>query len=225
MASNTILEFKFSVCLKDGCSLLSLSDTTGEYDVNINPYGWFPDTTGSSLQLPYISDVETCIMKLYEPDGTEHILDLFSSYNAFLSLTGTPVNIVSEAFSLDTFVDGWYTINIEISGRTLQGITNDWSTSYSEDFFFTCNAQCKIDNMFSMITDSDLTNTPSPCLQCDSKSNSILQSAIQAQAFLNSAINAACCSKKNMAIKLLNRASFEAAKQGCTSCHWYVYYM
>ncbi len=209
--SNTTLEPNFHICEKDGCRKISIEDTTGLFEETINPQGWATDVLiPVGTNLPYLNECTNSVLDVIFPDESTIQVNLKTLYGDFFPNTDKQEVLVSNADLgiTGSLPDGWYSFTLTYSGSTLYGADIVWSASITKQIFFTCQTQCQVDKMLTQIKDSD----------CSTCSDNIQTSALLAQLYLNAAENAACCTKKNMATKLLARATFEANKSGCSSC-------
>lgn len=205
--TNTTTQVDFSVCQKQGCSTIELTDNTGLYDALLNSDGYGSDVN------TLLDTLTASYLDITFPDDSTYTIDINSIYDisTFPNSNNVPVLFTyADAGLSNNFPDGVYIFNYRVQGTTneVSGGENSAESSLEKYILFTCQTQCAIDNMFSKIS-------PEEC-GCDS--NSALQAALKAQGFLKAACDAMSCGKANMASKLLKRAQFEASKNNCKSC-------
>lgn len=209
--SNTTLEPNFHICELQGCRKISLEDTTGLYEETNNPGGWGTDASiADDVQNPYVTEVTNATLDFIFPDLSTFQVDLKALYADIfpntdkqdVTLTNTNLGLVG------AFPTGWYTVTYTVSGSQIGGEDVIWSASTTKELFFVCSVQCSLDNAFVTI-DSSI---------CEECSENKLGSIVLAQGYLDAAKAAACCNQTKKALKLLDRASFELNKNGCSKC-------
>ena len=124
------LVLSFSSCLKTKCSVLSITDTSGVYNVTTNPTGWgSPNLLGSA--------VTTATLTITPPGGSAQVVNVLSQIPA--TVTG---DITFTDITLSSYTDGVTTIAYSVS---------DGATTYSKssDILFTCEARSCIDKMWA----------------------------------------------------------------------------
>ncbi len=204
--TNTTTQVEFSVCQKQGCSTIEITDLTEAYDALLNPDGY-----GDAVNL--ISDITGSFLDIIFPDESEYTVDINSIYsiNSFPNLLNIPVLLTYADLGLsDNPEDGVYIFTYRVTGTATTPDAAEVSAESSQQKYilFTCKTQCAIDNMFSQVNPEE----------CGCSENSMLQAAIKAQGWLNAACEAMACGKSNLASKLLKKAQFEASKNKCKSC-------
>lgn len=128
-----------SACLRDGCSKLVVTDTTGVYDATNNPYGW----GDASTLLEADVDSATITITYTDSDGNDSEIDS-------IDVTSQIPADVTDSFEFDViegdFEDGYYTITYTITAGT---------ATYTKSFrvFFYCTVKCCIDKLAASIAD------------------------------------------------------------------------
>lgn len=205
--TNTTTQVDFSVCQKQGCSTIELTDTTGLYDALLNPDGYGSDVN------TLIDTITGSLLDITFPDDTTYSININSLYDLGTFPNTANLGILltyAEAGLSDNFPDGVYIFNYRVQGTTTEvpDAENVAESTQEKYILFTCQTQCSIDNMFSKVSPED----------CGCDENSALQAVIKAQGYLNAACEAMACGKSKLASKLLKRAQFEASKNNCKSC-------
>ncbi len=201
--TNTDLVLNFSICQKIGCRDLTFEESTPLYSSI--------DLTGWGAPNPELIDVLSYNLIFTSPSDEIYNVNLLTAFPTITPVLNQELTVTNSMLGFNTsFEDGLWTITLKAEG-IYTDITDTevaFSTSTTKYFFFTCQTQCKLDKMLAKITADE----------CSSCNDTILKQVINAQMYLNAANAAACCGQSNKAAKLLARANFIAAKNGCSNC-------
>ena len=128
-----------SVCLKNKCKSLQITDITGVYNVSTNPTGWEDALTVLG------SEVQSAIVDITFPDGSTQQVDVTSEIPA--PVTGDFVFTLVTPTAGGVFPDGEYKFTYTIV--TTPGAANPGTYTFNACVFFTCNIQCKVDKRWA----------------------------------------------------------------------------
>ncbi len=165
----------FSVCLKDKCANLQLTDTTGT-----GTDKWEDSVSGS--------DINTGEIIITFPSGSTQTEDITSQIPDTVSGDFTYNDI-----SLDNKEDGIHSIKYKLTNSDL-----DPSEVYSreEDILFTCNVECKQDSMVGKIPEK---------IREGCGHGSFIESAMLGEALIEALKSSAACYKTTNISSILSR--------------------
>ena len=192
------LGIDFCVTQQPACKYLKFKDETGVYDAVYN-------TTGYGTPNPAVSDALTATLVVTLPDGTvTSVINLFPLNMPDTS--GIEIYITNAMLGLGTasLPNGIYTWTYTVTGND----GSAFSSTKTIKTFVDCQAQCCIDKMFAKVELST----------CDCCANSKLDSALEAQGWLDSANHAFNCGKPVLAKKLLAKVEQLCTLTKCNSC-------
>lgn len=187
------LELKLSVCFKDKCSKLQISDATGAYSTN--------NTTGWGAPNLALGDVTEATLTVTPPNVT-------SATNFDVTTTVTSATIVEGLFILKTvqnsdltggaLVDGIYTITYEVT---------DGEDTYTTTIktFSTCKADCCVEKMKAKFKKE----------LCGCNWKTFWDNYKKAEALLYGAKSAFACGKEDEAKDLLDQVNKICSIQKC----------
>lgn len=189
------LEPKLSICVKNACSTLVISETTGAYSAtNVGGYGTPNPATG---------DVSAASLKIIAPDETEYTINLltegFPNTNSSFEYEIPSADVDDRTNIEDGYWQFIYTVTA--SGTDYIGTTSA---------ILHCNISCCINKM--------LLNLDTDC-DCDEQNTTKIQDYVKAKAFLDALRHYAYCGNldKFDNIKLiLDRL---CAKTDCKTCN------
>jgi hypothetical protein len=126
------LELKLSLCFKEKCSKLQISDATGEYDVTTNPTGWGAPNLA-------LADVDSATVVLTPPGGSAINYDVTAEVQGGTIVDGTFLLKLVDNITLN---DGIYTVTYTV-------VDEDTDTEYTITVksFSTCKADCCVEKM------------------------------------------------------------------------------
>jgi len=186
------LELKLNVCFAEKCSVLSIKDATGLYNVTTNPTGWgapnlaLGDVTEATISVtPPNSNVATT-QDVTTTVQTASIVDgLFSLYNF-------------TTFTSGSLIDGVYTITYTVT---------DGETTYTTTVtsFSTCKADCCIEKMKAKFCE----------YMCGCDWEIYWANYKRAEALLYAAKSAFACGKNAQAKDLLDQVNKICSIQKC----------
>ena len=131
---------KITACLKNSCSTLSVTDTTGMYDVTNNPSGWpigYVNTSISAATLTiFINGVSVKVVDLINPTN---------QFPATITGTFTFPDIDLTGIYTDGIITVVYSVTDNASGTPIDLATYDFEALY------TCQARACIDKMWAEI--------------------------------------------------------------------------
>ena len=114
------LELKLSLCFKEKCSKLQISDATGEYDVTTNPTGWGAPNLA-------LADVDSATVVLTPPGGSAINYDVTAEVQGGIIVDGTFLLKLVDNITLN---DGIYTVTYTVVDEdTDTGGRPGWSES------------------------------------------------------------------------------------------------
>lgn len=182
MALETILRLQTEVCEKD-CKSFGFSETTGAYDVLLDPTGW-------GAPNPLTSNATAATLDIYAPGNSSATPTLSVNLLATTNFPNTNPTIeyliTNTALGLSgKLTDGLWvfvytvTVNTVVYQQTIQKIT-------------TCNAKCCVDGLFGAIEDFD----------CDECKDEAIKRAMDASAFYQGMVSAAGCGKIDKFLKI-----------------------
>lgn len=173
---------KFCATIKDNCSVLKITDTTGVYHSITNPLGWGAPSTILASNLTAATITYTVGDSTVRADSTE--------VNVLANIQSPVVGefIIAE-IDLDDYVDG----NIQIT-YTLTTATDTYVTK--KVYFFTCNARCCINKMWAKIAEE---------CDCGCETEKMIEDAMMAEGFLKAVNSAASCVSTEGRQKLLDK--------------------
>jgi len=136
------LTLQLSYCQSNGCKTLTITDSTGTYDVTTNPTGcdplWLPDVTAATLVIT-------------DPSDNEYTIDIISDLGIDYSTAtvdtleyDVPSTLLGKS-STEAFDDGIYEVVYTI---TLLGVT---TFTVTRMFAVDCSLRCDIDSLLAMV--------------------------------------------------------------------------
>jgi hypothetical protein len=191
------LQPRISTCIKNnGCSAIILNETTGVYDVNLNPTGYGAPNIA-------VGDVTETHIYVTMPDGT--VIDILNPTGLPTSDESLEYEITAAALDETLITDGLYIIEYTVT----DGITV-YSTG-TKYFLYTCNVDCCVAKMFAKIA------TVTNC-QCD---DVIIKNALYASALLEGMKASANCGNTTNISKILTKlqsiCGFTTTDCGCSN--------
>lgn len=122
-----------TACLKNSCTTLSVTDTTGVYNATTNPGGWGSQNTGGA-------DVAKATITIILPNGSEQEEDVTDQIPD--PVTGT---FDFTDITLDAYVDGIMTIVYTVTNSAGRDRT------YKYEVLFVCQTRACVDNMWAEV--------------------------------------------------------------------------
>lgn len=191
------------LCQSSNCKIITLTETTGAYNVSNNPGGW-------GAPNPLTNSVDNSTIVITPPSGVAYsfagapLPDSTGTVEIDFSIA-TNGSIQKNANGTTAFSDGIYTVQYTVNG-TIGPDT--YTATTTQQFLLTCQIRCCIDKMFHLASQSD-------CTDCK---NEKLNNALEAETFLKSAEYAAACGKIEMAKKHLAKAQWICNTKNCLNC-------
>ena len=179
---------KINFCLKNTCSVISISDVTGIYHVSNNPTGWgSPNAQGA--------DVLTATITITNPDGIEQIVDVSSQIPD--PVTG---DFTFEDITLSDYKDGVTSLNYTIITST------DTYRAYAETLLI-CNTRACVEKMWATVA----------CKSCAGNCDlsSLIDDANLAEGLLNGLNSSASCCNKDCVNRVLEAIEQLCAFENC----------
>lgn len=176
---------KISVCLKNGCKTLKITDTTGVYNASSNPEGWEDASTVAG------SEVQSATIKIESPGGGEETIDVTSQIPDPV-IGNFDFNDIP-ASNGSTYADGYYKFTYTIV--TDPGANNPGTYKTTLCVYFTCNSECYVNGLWAEVAKD---------LCCDSCNAPTTREEAQiAEGFLSAIKSAAACGDIDTADKLV----------------------
>lgn len=207
------LQLGLHICQSSNCKQLTISETTGTYNVDTNPGGW------GAPNLPLPTDPTlNAIIEITAPDGTVYTFDKSDIGPNFpfpdptgleemvFNYNGGIVGNYTNPTGVVAFPDGYYAIKYTIT--YLKGIT-PVTLFTNQSIILTCQTRCCVDKLFHAASQTK------ECADCD---NNLLNKALEAEAYLKSAEYAAGCGKVEMAKQNLAKAQWICNSYKCSNC-------
>lgn len=184
------LELKLSLCFKEKCSKLQISDATGEYDVTTNPTGW----GAPNLDL---ADVDSATVVLIPPGGSAINYDVTAEVQGGTIVDGTFLLKLVDNITLN---DGIYTVTYTV-------VDEDTDTEYTITVksFSTCKADCCVEKMKTKFKEE----------LCGCNWENFWDYYKRAEALLYAAKSAFACGKDAQATDLLTQVNKICSIQKC----------
>lgn len=179
-----------SACL-NGCTGITITDTTGFYNVTTNPGGWNNSSTvyRTDSDDPYLMEATLTITLNSSPTPLETIDVLATVQNAILSTFDLYSYAPVDIFGNSTLADGSYTI-------TYTTVDSD-DVTYTTDTVVVvyCNVACCVSKLAVAVADQD-------CNTCESDA---FDTFVLADGILQALNAVAECSGETEFLKLLNK--------------------
>lgn len=184
--------------LNNSCSELSFSETTGAYSVT--------NTGGYGAPNPATSDIETYVLVITAPDGTQYTIDLKNT-GLFPTTNSTIVYTIPMALLGNRTVieDGYW----QFSWSALSaGPTHSIGNSAA---YFTCNADCCVAALLAKIDFTD------DCCCSDDHNN--INDYLKAKVLLEGLKNAAFCGNISLFHNIQTTLDKICRKTDCKTCN------
>jgi hypothetical protein len=201
---NTNLVLGVHLCQSSNCKIITLTETTGAYNVSNNPGGW-------GAPNPETNSLDSLQVIITTPANTPYTFttiagwpDVTGNVEANFSI-GSNGAIQNNSNGTTAFSDGIYTVQYTVNGTIAP---NTYTATTTQQFLLTCQIRCCIDKMFHLASQSD-------CTDCK---NEKLSNALEAEAFLKAAEYDAACGKIEMAKKHLAKAQWICNTKNCLNC-------
>ena len=191
------LEPIISVCLKNKCKSLQITDITGVYNVSTNPTGWEDVATVLG------SEVQSAIVDITFPDGSTQQVDVTSQIPA--PITGDFVFTLVPPTAGGVFPDGEYKIVYTIV--TTVGATNPGTYTYNTCVFFFCNIECFVSKQWA--------ETAQILCGCNCDAELVLKQTQLIEGMFVAMKSAAACSQIDVATALLAKLTNLSTFNSC----------
>ena len=187
-------------CLSNSCTELSVSETTGVYNVTTNPGGY-------GTPNPATGDVSSYVLVITDPDDVEYTIDLFangfpttnSDFEYSIPLTSLGNRTVIE--------DGYWQFAWTVVS------TGPVTSTGNSAYYFTCNTECCVAALLANIVLED-----NGC-NCNDDATAKQMDYLRAKAFLESLKNAAFCGKLTLFNNIKTAINKMCAKTDCKTCN------
>lgn len=187
----------FDLCVVKACRELTFTDTTNAYDALLNTTGY--DQNDDVVDHPGTTGVTAVSLVVHIPSGDNFTFDLlgegFPTIDDELAYTITSSDLGYTDFITDGIYTAIYTVVYSEEVGTF---------TTSKQFFFTCQAECCIEKLYSRVV-----------TLCDSCENDALNQAFKAEKTLKLAKNAFACGNTAEAKLLLAKVQYICSNANC----------
>lgn len=197
------------VCYSCCSGKFTLFDNTGQYDANLNPFGWQPNGTSPQTAIQ-LQDVESSAITITSPSGVVYgPFDILGSGFPSLdgtSLTGQFPNILPDGTQVE-YQDGYWSFDWVVKGEYPDGVGGDtpFHARCLKSVLVLCDVQCCVDKLQA---ESD------PSCGCSKGGN---KKAINAMLTLESIMAKDACGDKQGAKNLLSKLQ-DICNNKCKNC-------